>query len=72
MYDVVIVGGGPSGATAAQDLAQAGKRVAFIDREGRIKPCGGAVPPRLIAHDLSYTAARRYPDRKWICRHGRS
>ncbi len=49
MYDVVIVGGGPSGATAAQDLAQAGKRVAFIDREGRIKPCGGAVPPRLIA-----------------------
>ncbi len=47
-YDVVVVGGGPSGATAAEDLAQSGHKVAFIDREGRIKPCGGAVPPRLI------------------------
>ncbi|MBT8409327.1 MAG: geranylgeranyl diphosphate reductase [Alphaproteobacteria bacterium] len=47
-YDVVVVGGGPSGAIAAEDLAKAGKRVAFIDRAGRIKPCGGAIPPRLI------------------------
>lgn len=48
-YDVVVVGGGPSGATAAEDLARAGKKVALIDRAGRIKPCGGAIPPRLIA-----------------------
>lgn len=48
-YDVVVVGGGPSGATAAEDLARAGKSVAFIDRAGRIKPCGGAIPPRLIS-----------------------
>ncbi|MEJ6396685.1 geranylgeranyl diphosphate reductase [Yoonia sp. 208BN28-4] len=49
MYDVVVIGGGPSGATAAEDLARSGKTVAMIDRDGRIKPCGGAVPPRLIA-----------------------
>ncbi len=48
-YDVIVVGAGPSGATAAEDLARSGHRVAMLDREGRIKPCGGAVPPRLIA-----------------------
>ena len=48
-YDVVVVGAGPSGATAAEDLARSGHKVAFIDRDGRIKPCGGAIPPRLIA-----------------------
>ena len=48
MYDAVIVGGGPSGATAAEELARAGHSVVLLDRDGRIKPCGGAVPPRLI------------------------
>ena len=45
LYDVAVVGGGPAGATAARDLAAAGRRVALIDRAGRIKPCGGAIPP---------------------------
>ncbi|SMC64094.1 geranylgeranyl diphosphate reductase [Novosphingobium sp. B1] len=47
-FDVVVIGGGPCGATAAWDLARAGRSVLLLDRAGRIKPCGGAVPPRLL------------------------
>ncbi|MEM6945009.1 MAG: FAD-dependent oxidoreductase, partial [Pseudomonadota bacterium] len=48
LYDCVVVGGGPCGATAADDLARAGLSVALLDRAGKIKPCGGAIPPRAI------------------------
>jgi geranylgeranyl reductase len=47
-FDAVVVGGGPSGATAANDLARMGRSVLLLDRAGRIKPCGGAIPPRLV------------------------
>ena len=43
-FDVAVVGGGPAGATAAEALARRGVSVALIDRAGRIKPCGGAIP----------------------------
>jgi geranylgeranyl reductase len=49
MFDITVVGGGPAGATAAEDLARSGWKVALLDRDGRIKPCGGAIPPRLVS-----------------------
>src|SRR4051812_45793825 len=52
--DVLVVGGGPAGATAARTLALAGRRVRLLDRARfpRSKPCGGAVSMR---------ALRRFP-----------
>lgn len=47
-FDAVVVGGGPAGSTAAADLANGGRSVLLLDRAGRIKPCGGAIPPRLV------------------------
>ena len=47
-FEVVVVGGGPAGATAATELVRSGKQVLLLERGGRIKPCGGAIPPRLI------------------------
>lgn len=47
-FDAVVVGGGPCGATAAHELTRHGWSVLLLDKAGRIKPCGGAIPPRLI------------------------
>lgn len=45
-YDVIVVGAGPAGASAAYWLGQAGKRVLVLDKERlpRYKPCGGGIP----------------------------
>lgn len=46
--DVVVVGAGPAGSTAARDLAAGGARVVLLDRATfpRDKPCGGGLTRR--------------------------
>jgi len=54
MYDIIIVGAGPAGATCARYLSKLGHSVALIDRDTfpRDKPCGGG---------FSYNLLRNFP-----------
>jgi len=63
IYDVIVVGAGPSGATAARECAELGLSVLMIDKEEfpRDKPCGGGVTLRaanLLPFDLSPVVER--------------
>jgi geranylgeranyl reductase len=48
LFDVAVIGGGPSGAIAAERLVAAGRSVLLVDPCNRIKPCGGAIPSRAL------------------------
>jgi len=57
-YDVIVVGGGPGGSTAARYCAKAGLKTLLIEKERlpRYKPCGGCLSAktvRLLGFDLS-------------------
>ena len=55
---VIVVGGGPAGATAARTLASAGVTVRLLDRSKfpRNKPCGGGISLRVLKR-FPYLAA---------------
>ncbi|MHA1378842.1 MAG: NAD(P)/FAD-dependent oxidoreductase [Candidatus Helarchaeota archaeon] len=50
IYDIVIVGAGPAGSTAAKLIAEEGFKVLLIDKAvfPRFKPCGGALTRRIV------------------------
>jgi geranylgeranyl reductase family protein len=57
-YDVIVVGGGPGGSTAARFCAKAGLKALIIEKEKfpRYKPCGGCLSTKtvhLLGLDLS-------------------
>jgi len=70
---VIVVGGGPAGATAARALALAGVGVRMLDRSAfpRNKPCGGGISLRVLprfpylARDLS-SIATHYLSRLYL------
>ncbi|MGH9139376.1 MAG: geranylgeranyl reductase family protein [Acidimicrobiales bacterium] len=75
--DVLVVGGGPGGASAAYWLARAGHDVAFVERKAfpREKTCGDGLTPRAV-HQLTemglyggLTQYHRY-DGLRACAHG--
>lgn len=49
-FDVIVVGAGPAGSNAARGLAQAGVRVALLEKHAlpRYKTCGGGVVRRAL------------------------
>ena len=55
-HDVIVVGAGPAGSTAAAALARRGRDVVLLDRAAfpRDKPCGDGIPPGTVGilHDL--------------------
>ena len=78
--DVVVVGAGPAGSTAARELAARGVEVVMLDRARfpRDKPCGGAVTIRCagrlpfsldpVVEDVIHTARVRYRDGRDVAR----
>lgn len=51
IFDVIVVGAGPAGATAAKVLGEAGVSTLLLDKSAfpRDKPCGGGISARALA-----------------------
>ncbi|CAG0971447.1 digeranylgeranylglycerophospholipid reductase [Planctomycetaceae bacterium] len=57
MYDVIIVGAGPGGASAAYFLGEAGQRVLVLEKATlpRYKTCGGGLSTRMLEKYFSFS-----------------
>ena len=69
-YDVLVIGGGPSGICAAVSAARCGARVAVLERYGtlggnmtigNVGPLMGRVGPGTIAREVNRMAQTRMP-----------
>jgi digeranylgeranylglycerophospholipid reductase len=71
MYDVVVIGAGPGGATVSRFLAKLGLEVCMIDKNTfpRDKPCGGGFS-RSIIEEFEYLKPRAPDFMKGIARVG--
>ncbi|MBD3407160.1 MAG: geranylgeranyl reductase family protein [Candidatus Lokiarchaeota archaeon] len=71
MYDVVIIGAGPAGSTAARYLSKMGISTCLIDKDTfpRDKPCGGGFA-REIVDEFPYLRAKERTYLKGVCKVG--
>jgi geranylgeranyl reductase family protein len=70
LFDCIVVGGGPSGASAAYNLAKKNRSVLLIDKATlpRYKPCGGGVSPEVTRWvDLDFSPVISYKVSKIAC-----
>jgi geranylgeranyl reductase family protein len=75
-YDVIVVGAGPAGASAAYWLGEAGKQVLVLEKERlpRYKACGGGVPKAVFERfpfDFSPVVEREIGRARFRFRDGR-
>ena len=65
LFDVIVVGAGPGGATCAWKCAEKGLKTLLLDRAPRLpryKPCGGGIPASLARH-VEGLEPERFADR---------
>jgi geranylgeranyl reductase family protein len=57
LYDVIVVGSGPAGSSAAYFLGKAGKRVLILEKEAlpRYKTCGGGISIRFLREQFPFS-----------------
>ncbi len=67
-FDVLVVGAGPAGATAAKILGEAGVRTLLLDKSvfPRDKPCGGGISARALTRFPYLTGALANIPTSWV------
>src|SRR5580658_2711634 len=67
-FDVIVVGAGPAGATAAKTLGEAGISTLILDKSDfpRDKPCGGGISARVVRRFPYLEAALAGIPTKWL------
>jgi geranylgeranyl reductase family protein len=68
IFDVIVVGAGPAGATAAKLLGEAGVSTLMLDKSAfpRDKPCGGGISARALARFPYLSGALRSIPTSWV------